>query len=311
MGRSPDAQAVGHAHTRRMPELSVNGVSLYYEERGTGASILCIHGTGSSSALWRDAAVELATHGRTIVYDRRGFGRSERPEPFVTDVHQHADDAAELLDALGATPAIVIGRSQGGEIAVDLALRHPDIVRALALLEGGGFSLSEEFKRWEAELSERVFAAGEADMSTVAETMFRGVLGDAGWDSMPEPAKQVLVANGPAIVAEHRGGLLDLTVEELATIDKPTLLVAGNDSPSEFADVTRLMAKAIPSASVEWVDGGHLINPAHPAVLAFVGGALEDTRGAGGRISTAPGFSQAPSAGAAKRGGTRLKPGTG
>ena len=129
--------------------IRVNGVSLYYEEHGAGEPILCIHGTGSSAALWVDAAAELASHGRTIVYDRRGCSRSERPEPYVTNVQQHTDDAAALIDALAAAPAIVIGRSYGGDIAVDLALRYPDRVRALALLEGGGFSLSEAFMRWD------------------------------------------------------------------------------------------------------------------------------------------------------------------
>ena len=55
----------------------------------------------------------------------------------------------------------MIGRSQGGEIAVDLALRYPDRVRALALLEGGGLSLSEALRRWFADLDEQVFAAAE------------------------------------------------------------------------------------------------------------------------------------------------------
>ena len=71
-----------------------------------------------------------------IVYDRRGCARSERPEPYErTSVREHADDAAALLDALAAIPAIVIGRSYGGTVASDLALRYPDRVRALVLLE--------------------------------------------------------------------------------------------------------------------------------------------------------------------------------
>jgi esterase len=247
-----------------------NGVSLYCEEHGAGEPILCIHGTGSSSVLWRDAAHELATRGRTIVYDRRGFSRSERPEPFVTDVHQHTDDAAALIDALAASPAIVIGCSQGGEIAVDLALRYPDRVRALALLEGGGLSLSEALMRWLADLDEQVFAAAEVDMSTVGETMLRSVLGDAGWEELPEPVKQVFTANGPAIAAEHRGGLLDVTAEQLGTIVQPTLIIGAKESPPALAEVTNLVAAAMPSARVEWVEGGHLIDPAHPAVLAFV-----------------------------------------
>ncbi len=248
----------------------VNGVTLYYEEHGAGEPILCIHGTGSSSALWRDAAGELATRGRTIIYDRRGFSRSERPEPFVTDVHQHADDAAALIDALGATPAIVIGRSQGGEIAVDLALRYPDRVRALALLEGGGLSLSEALTQWLADLSKEIFAAADADMSSVGEMHLRAILGDAGWEGLPEPVKETFTANGPAILAEERGGLLEVTAEQLGAIVHPTLLVGGKDSPPALADATNLMAAAMPSARVEWVEGGHLIDPAHSVVLGFV-----------------------------------------
>ena len=113
----------------------VNGVALYYEERGGVEPIVCIHGTSSSAAVWGDAVDELAQHGRTISYDRRCCFRSERPEPYVTNVHQHADDAAELIEALDAAPAIVIGRSYGGETAIDLALRYPERVRALVLLE--------------------------------------------------------------------------------------------------------------------------------------------------------------------------------
>ena len=257
-----------------MSEIRVNGVSIYYTERGDGEPILCIHGTGSSAALWGDAVDELARRGRTIAYDRRGFSRSERPEPFVTDVHQQTDDAAALLDALAATPAVVIGRSQGGEIAVDLALRYPDLVRALVLLEGGGLALGEAAARWIAELDELVFAAAELGVSTVGEAMMRSALGDAVWEGLPESIQEIFVANSPAIVAEHRGGLLETSVDQLGTIVQPTLLVAAKDSPPAFAEVTTVVAAAIPSATVEWVEGGHLINPAHPAVLRFIEGEL-------------------------------------
>jgi esterase len=253
-----------------VPEVRANGVSLYYEEHGTGEPIVCIHGTLSSAALWSEAAAELGTRGRAIVYDRRGFSRSERPEPFVADVHLHADDAAALIDALAAVPAIVVGRSAGGEIAVDLALRYPDRVRALALLEGGGLTLGEAAMRWIADVDEQVFAAAEADMSTVAETLFRAVAGDGGWEGLPEAVREELAANGPAILADERNGYLDVSAELLGTIVQPTLLVAAEGSPPAFAEVTRLMAKAMPSARVEWVGGGHLIDPAHPAVLGFV-----------------------------------------
>jgi pimeloyl-ACP methyl ester carboxylesterase len=259
-----------------MPELRVNGVSLYYEEHGSGPPILCIHGTGSSSVLWSDAAAVLAGHGRTILYDRRGFSRSERPEPFVTDVHEQADDAAALLEALDAVPAVVIGRSHGGETAVDLALRYPERVRGLALLEGGGLALGDALRRWVAEIDERIFAAAETDVSTVGETFLNQVLGDGAWGGLPEPVRRIFTDNGPAIVAEERGGLLEVSREQLGTILQPTLVVAAEGSPPAFAEAMELVAAAIPSASLEWVGGDHLIDPAHPAVLAFVDGVLAD-----------------------------------
>ena len=175
-----------------------------------------------------------------------------------------------LIDALGGAPAIVIGRSQGGEIAVDLALRYPDRVRALALLEGGGLSISPMMTRWLADVDAQVFAAAEADVGTVGETLLRAVLGEGAWEATPEPVQRIFTENGPAIVAEERGGLLDITAADLATIEQPALLIGATDSPPAFAEAIGLVAAAMPAARVQWVDGGHLVNPAHPAVLSFV-----------------------------------------
>jgi pimeloyl-ACP methyl ester carboxylesterase len=124
--------------------------------------------------------------------------------------------------------------------------------------------------RWLGDLDQQVFAAAEADMDTVGETMLRSVVGDAGWEGLPEAVKEIFTANGPAIVAEHRGGLLDVSAEQLGTIAQPTLLLGATDSGPAFAEATKVMAATMPAARVEWVDGGHIINPAHPAVLAFI-----------------------------------------
>jgi esterase len=254
-----------------VPEIEVNGVSIYYEERGAGQAIVGLHGAGSSAVFWEDAAEELARHGRAIVYDRRGHSRSERPEPYTTNLQEQADDAAALIDALGAAPAILIGRSYGGAIATDLALRYPDRVRALVQLEGdGGLSLSVVGMRELAELAEQLSAVAEVDMEKVGETLIRVAFGEAAWERMPEEAKRIVAANGPAAFAELRAGYPDVTAEQLATIEAPTLLVGARDSEFDYTEVIELVANAMPSARVEWVDGGHAINPAHPVVLGFV-----------------------------------------
>jgi len=253
-----------------MPTIAINGVDLHHEEHGSGDPILCIHGTGSSSALWADAAAALGRRGRTIVYDRRGFSRSGPPTRPAVEVRVHTEDAAALLEALHAGPAIVIGRSQGGEIAMDLALRHPGRVRALVLLEGGGLSLSEEVRRWVADLDDRLYAAGAADVDTVGRVLIETVLGEGGWDALPEPMRRVFTENGAAILAEERGGLLPVDAGRLTGLTHPALVVAARDSPPPFARHAELVAGLLPAAELAWVDGGHLIGPAHPAVLAFV-----------------------------------------
>lgn len=256
------------SHTRGVSEIRVNDVSLYYEEHGAGEPIVGVHGGGSSAAMWVDAAPELAKHGRTILYDRRGSFRSERPEPYATNVLEQADDAAALIDALVAAPALVIGRSYGGAIAVDLALRYPDRVRALVLLEGDVPSVSEKAAKEWAELEMRLLA--ERDPKRAAELLLRDVLGDAGWEGVPDQVKEILTGNGPALVAEIRGGYPEVTVEQLGTIGQPTLFVGAEDSVFDYRETAAVLAAAMPSARIEWVEGGHAIDPAHPVVLAFV-----------------------------------------
>lgn len=253
-----------------MPEIRVNGVSLYYEEHGSGEPIVGLHGGGSSAAMWAGAAPELALHGRTILYDRRGSFRSERPEPYATDVHEQADDAAALIDALAAAPAILIARSYGGAIAVDLALRYPDRVRALALLEGDVPSVSETAAKEWATFEDRIVAAAEIDPGRAAEALMRDVLGDAAWERVAEPVKKILIDNGPALVAEVRGGVPDVTRDQLETIGQPTLFVGAENSVFDYRETADVLAATMPSVRVEWVEGGHAINPAHPVVLDFI-----------------------------------------
>ena len=254
-----------------MTDVRVRGIRLYYEEHGDGGPILCIHGTSSSALVWGDAVAKLARLGRVIVYDRRGCTRSERPKQYErTSVPEHTDDAAALLDALDATPAIVIGRSYGGEVAIDLALRYPEKVAALVLLEAALFSLSPATAPFVDALTASVQAAAARDPSTVGEVFIRGVLGDAAWESFPERLREMFRDNGPAILAEGTGGGLEVSREELGRIDKPTLVVGGADSPEAFALANDDIAAAIPGARKLVIAGGHLVDPADPGVVAFI-----------------------------------------
>lgn len=248
----------------------VNGARLCYDERGKGPPILCVHGAGTSAQLWTDAAAKLARLGRAIAYDRRGYGRSERPEPLEPmSVARHADDAAALLEALKATPAVVIARSYGGEVATDLALRYPKRVRALVLLEAAPVSLLPAAADWTRALRDRLRAvAQQAGADAVGEALV-GELG-AAWNSLPRQVRQIFTHNGPAVLADLEGEWLQADPAALASIHQPVLLVAATDSPPELRDPNEVMADAIPDARTVLVGGGHLIDPADDVVLAFL-----------------------------------------
>jgi pimeloyl-ACP methyl ester carboxylesterase len=230
---------------------TVNGVRLYCEEHGTGASILCIHGGGSTALMWGDAVRELARLGRVIAYDRHGCTRSERPEPYErTSVAEQADDAAALIDALAAAPAAIIGRSYGGAVAIELALRHPDRVRALVLLEGDALSLSPAALEWTRGIRDRLREVVARDgVDAVYAALIGEVVGEGAWDSFPTDVRRILTRNGPALLAEL--GYVDEPMPDaaaFATIHKPTLLVAAAESPPEQREMTEAMAHALPNA---------------------------------------------------------------
>jgi pimeloyl-ACP methyl ester carboxylesterase len=115
---------------------------MYYEEHGSGFPMLLINGLGSDHLEWLHQLPAFASHGRVVVFDNRGTGKTDVPPgPYTTA--QMADDAASLLRALGIPRAHVLGVSLGGMIAQEVALRHPDLVDGLVLgCTGPGGKLS-------------------------------------------------------------------------------------------------------------------------------------------------------------------------
>jgi pimeloyl-ACP methyl ester carboxylesterase len=248
-----------------MPRASVNGVLLYYEELGSGTPIVGVHGAGSSATFWEDAGRKLAELGRVIIYDRRGSNRSERPDPYErTSVTEHADDLRELLRVLGAEPAVAIGRSYGGTVALDLALRHPDALLGLALLEAGPSGLSPEYDAWFASILAR---AEDVEPSAVGEIVLREVFG--AWEELPDAWRDVFTRNGPALLAELRGGETTDTAR-LDELSVPALVVTADDSPDPIRLGSEALARALTQARHVRVGGGHAIDPAGPEVLQFV-----------------------------------------
>jgi pimeloyl-ACP methyl ester carboxylesterase len=120
----------------------VNGAALYYEKQGTGTAILLIAGSTGDAGNFSRAADLLADEFTVVTYDRRGNSRSPRPSGWTTtSIAEQADDAAGLINSLGLAPAVVFGASAGGLIALDLMIRHSELVRAGIVQEPSIFSV--------------------------------------------------------------------------------------------------------------------------------------------------------------------------
>lgn len=131
-----------------MPLANVGEIELSYERAGSGPPLLMIMGMSGTFDHWNAAFLaDLRRDFETIVYDHRNIGASSRPGGPVT-IAQLAQDAAGLLAALELESAHVLGISMGGMVAQELALSHPERIRALTLgctyCGGEGSALTSE-----------------------------------------------------------------------------------------------------------------------------------------------------------------------
>jgi pimeloyl-ACP methyl ester carboxylesterase len=118
--------------------LDVDGVRLHYVERGSGEPLVLLHGNGSMIGDFESSGlIDLASKNyRVIVFDRPGFGHSDRPRGVVWTPDAQADLIRHALARLNVSNATVLGHSWGASVAVALALKYPDLTRGLVLASG-------------------------------------------------------------------------------------------------------------------------------------------------------------------------------
>jgi len=125
--------------------ITLDGVRVHYKQTGQGQpTLLLLHGFAASEFSWREVMQPLAKFGTIIAYDRPAFGLTERPlkwtgsNPYGAGFQ--ADMVFAMMDAKNVQQAILIGNSAGGAIATLAALRHPERVRALVLVDAAIYS---------------------------------------------------------------------------------------------------------------------------------------------------------------------------
>lgn len=246
--------------------IEVNGVNVHYKRAGSGEPVMILlHGFGASVFSWREVMAPLAECGTVIAFDRPAFGLTERPMPgeWVGESPYSPAFQATLLiglmDALRIERAILVGNSAGGDIALSVALDHPERVSGLVLVDAAVYSRGGA-SAWLQPLI-RLPAYRNAGALLVRNLMLaRGNrLIELAWHDPSKINAEILAGYRKALQAKNwdralwelvRASAGDGQVERLGALQLPVLVVTGDDDRIVPSEESRRLADAIPGAEL-------------------------------------------------------------
>lgn len=257
---------------------------------GAGVPFLLVHGLASNARMWDGVAELLAAAGHPVdAVDLRGHGASDAP----ATGYDHATAVTDLVavaDARGSDRPVVVGQSWGGNVVVELAARHPALVRGVAAVDGGTIDLRSSFPDWET--CARTLAPPDLTTLRTAEleARMRGARPD--W---PESGIRGALANvgegpdgrvRPHLSREHHMAILADLWEHPPTgrfpaIAVPVLFVPAEPTPTGGTDDRRARVAsavaALPRGRSTWLRGDHDLHAQQPdRVAAVLLGAVAD-----------------------------------
>ncbi len=258
-----------------MPEVTINGARIHYQDSGTGHPLVLAHGLGGDLTMWLPQVPVISERYRVITWDCRGHGRSEVTEDGYS-IESFVDDQYKLLQYLGVEKAYVGGLSMGGLIAWAFALTHPEMVTALILSDTAGINIGVD------EESRRQLTDMFMTTAKIAEKRGRG-------GAMADEAIKLMfcaqfIQNNPEIIAmvkeriANSSGIgfartirgifgTEVKTQEtniaqlLATIKSPTLVLVGEEDVLTPVPTAEALSRAIPGSRLHIIKGsGHVPN---------------------------------------------------
>ncbi|PZU43674.1 MAG: alpha/beta hydrolase [Microbacterium sp.] len=226
-------------------EFERNGASLIAESFGApGPTFLLLHGIGMGRSVYLDLVRQLP--GRVVALDLPGFGEAPEPERTFT-MERHADLVAAYLRDAGEQPVVVIGHSMGSQIAAELAARHAALVSGVVL---AGPTVDKAAR----------------NIGAQATYLLRDLVGERP-EVIWRGAREYL-RGGPHLIRKMRATIVHQPEKAFARIDRPVLVLRGEDDPLAPMSWCRAILDAIPGARLEVIpDHGHgtLISDSEPA----------------------------------------------
>jgi len=249
-----------------MPTIKVNNANLFYAEKGQGKETLFFsHGYTLDNTMYRAQIDKLSENFRCIAYDQRGHGKSEVTKDGY-DLYNLVDDAIALIETLKLGPVHFVGMSAGGYVAMRTALKRPDLVHSLVLMDTAGDA--------------------ETDKDLKQLNMMLWVLKNIGWfpvksavlaklfhkDFLNDKSRKSEVAHWKRHIVSHdRKAMVpfgkaifgrDDVLEKLKGIKVPATVIVGEHDESTPPEKSQDMANMIPNATLHTIAGA-----AHMAVV--------------------------------------------
>ncbi len=245
-----------------MPKASVNGLSIDYIVEGQGEPLFLIMGFAGPKILWLSQRRAFRKHYQVVIYDNRGAGRSSKP-PGPYTMQMMADDAVGLMDHLGIERAHVLGASMGGMIAQHIALSYPDRVRKLILActfarrDADGGRTSEWMKRVglrDDATNDELRAIDLRRIGPAYSLAFNGRLAGMVAGPLMRLLGGLLATEGAR--AQFEAMLDHDTLDQLHTIQTPTLVIVGDADRLHRCNASDAIASRMPNARLVKVEGG-------------------------------------------------------
>jgi pimeloyl-ACP methyl ester carboxylesterase len=263
-----------------MPHIKTSdGVSLYYEETGSGAPLIFLHEFGGHYLSWEPQVRYFSRRYRCITYAARGWPPSDVPNDVAKySQARAADDCADLMKALGIDKAHLCGLSMGATAGLEFAIRHPGKATALVIAAGGGGGSTdpEAKKRFKEEceaFAQRIEKEGMPAMAELyctssARNTYR-YKDPRGWAEFKQQFADGSAVGHAMTMRGVQGGRVPFfeRTAELAKITEPMLVVIGDEDDSTHGLAVHLKQHVPRSGVLELPKCGHTMNLEEPAAF--------------------------------------------
>jgi pimeloyl-ACP methyl ester carboxylesterase len=272
--------------------ITVKGVRVHYKTIGTGEpALILLHGFGAGEFTWQQVMEPLADYGRVVAYDRPGFGLTERLLPGQwTGLNPYSSDfqpdlLVSLMDSLDIQRAILVGNSAGGNVAAQTALRYPERVAGLMLVDASIYGHRAAEGLAEAGLSLPIVQnVGHliARFATRVATQFA----DSSWHEPSKLAPELRAEYTSQLRVDNwdygfweasRVGLPDDLSDRIGELVLPVLVITGDSDRVVPTEASVRLASQLPQAELAvMAQCGHVPNEECPdQFLAAVAGHLD------------------------------------